>query len=855
MSARAPDISGWPIAAQIGMLVTIAVLPLVAALAYLIWDNADQGLKRAGEEALRLAQISALDTARIIDEAQVFLTSLHGQMEAAGDSARTNCDSLLARELAHQPRYALIFLLDAEGEVLCSSRPLRECVSCRDVLTRLLDRPVKNGIIVGEPIWGSISQRWVIPILRPSQTEGKLAHAIGASLDLERLYPLAGRTHLPKDAVTVVVDSGNTVVIRSHDPMNWIGHKIDKPELLDLIARRTGGRAEGPDGVRRQYGTAPVAGTDWTVAVGFPEAPLLAAMNREIIANLVYVAAVIALAYIFAFFASRNIVGPVRRIADTARAVASGERGRRVDPRGARELATVAVGFNRMLDTLGAQENALRENEERLALAIEIAADGIWDWDLNTGRVFFSRQFWLTLGYAEEEEFRERFHFHTALHPEDRTHTIAAQQKTLSDGALFDEIYRLVRRDGSYHWFHGRGQALFDSNGRAWRFAGAITDITPQREAQDALRRSEERWRFALEGHGDGLWEWNARSSEVFFSTQWKAMLGYADDELPNTQAMWESLLHPEDHAQVTTIMDKHLAGELPDYYAEYRLRKKDGSYLWTAALGRIMARDVGGHPLRVIGTQRDIGERKRREEEEKLRQVRLAHSNRLVLLGEMASALAHELNQPLTAIANFASVGVKRLAAPQPDVEALRDMLGMIGEQALRAGDIVWHIRDFVSKRTAKHEPVALDALVRDVLTLAEIEARSAGVSIDLRISGPLPKALADRLQIEQVLFNLIRNAIEAMAQAAGERSLVLEVSVDPEGRPLIRVCDRGQGLGGRTDEELFAPFSSTKPDGMGLGLAICRTIVEAHGGRIWSEANAQGGATFGFFLQRAEA
>lgn len=846
--SRRSSIAGWPFSLQIGLLVATAVVPLLVALAWVLWDKAEEGLQRAGEEAVRLAQITALDTTRILEEARVHLVALAAQIEEDG-LLEGGCDLMLAREVTEHTRYNLFLLLDPEGDVRCASRPLADRQAARPLTRRLRQMPAHDGLIIGEPVWGPISGRWALPLIYPIRRDGITLAIVGASLDLTTLNPIVGKSVLPESAVALVLGPDSIVVARSIEPDRWVGRRIENLDFLALVSRG-GGRGPGPDYIRRIYGTAPVEATGWTVAVGLPEAPLLAAARRESLGGLLYAGFAAALAFFLAYLASRNLTVPIRRIAATARAVAAGQRGERAPQRGARELAEVATGLNHMLDTLGAQEQALRENEERLALAVEVSADGIWDWDLNTGNVFFSRQFWLTLGYDDEVEFRERFHFHTALHPADRGRAVAAQQSALAGGGAFDEVYRLQRRDGSFRWFHGRGRVLFDSNGRAWRFSGSITDITPQREAEEALRRSEERWRFALEGHGDGLWEWNARSNEVFFSRQWKAMLGYEDGELPNTLEMWEALVHPEDRARIKDAMSLHLEGEWPRYHAEYRLKKKDGGWLWTAALGRVMAYDDSGLPLRVIGTQRDIEERKQREAEESLRQLRMAHENRLALLGEMASALAHELNQPLTAIANYAALSIRRLAAPPIDPAALRDLLGKMQEQALRAGEIVWHIRDFAKKRAPSREPLALDTLVREVLTLAEIEARSSGVCIAFTVRSPLPKAQADRLQIEQVLLNLIRNAIDAMADTPGERRLGIEASVDEGGQLQLAVSDCGHGLGGIDMDELFAPFHTTKPDGMGIGLAICRSIVEAHGGRIWAESNPEGGATFRFHL-----
>ncbi len=256
----------------------------------------------------------------------------------------------------------------------------------------------------------------------------------------------------------------------------------------------------------------------------------------------------------------------------------------------------------------------------------------------------------------------------------------------------------------------------------------------------------------------------------------------------------------------------------------------------------------------------REMAERRRAEETARARQKEMDHVARLSILGEMASNLAHELNQPLGAIANYARGCTRRLASGTADPAQLADITRAIAEQAERAGQIIARIRNFVRKRASQMEPTDVNEAVRAAFALCEGQARTGNASIALDLADGLPPVLADRVQIEQVVLNLIKNALDAMqdgsAGAAGgrARSVTVRTGRDGDGRVEVVVADRGHGLSEEARARLFDPFFTTKPGGMGLGLSICRTIVEAHGGHLWATDNPGGGAAMRFVLPVAE-
>ncbi|MBZ0269549.1 hypothetical protein K8I85_15450 [bacterium] len=257
---------------------------------------------------------------------------------------------------------------------------------------------------------------------------------------------------------------------------------------------------------------------------------------------------------------------------------------------------------------------------------------------------------------------------------------------------------------------------------------------------------------------------------------------------------------------------------------------------------------------LVAVVVARYLAQRDRAEEEVRRLSDRLTHVSRLGTLGEMATGIAHEVNQPLTAISTTAAACRRLLGEGRTDSRELHRGLDHIAAQALRAGDVIAHLRSLVRKETQERTAVPVGEVVRDAARLAAVDARLRGFSVRLDLDRQLPVILADPIQIQQVLLNLIRNGMEAMIDSPGPREVTVTVRRPEEGRTAeVAVVDRGIGLSDEQAEKLFTPFFTTKAAGLGLGLAISRSIIEAHGGRIWSSRNDGRGTTFHFTLPMA--
>jgi two-component system sensor kinase FixL len=287
----------------------------------------------------------------------------------------------------------------------------------------------------------------------------------------------------------------------------------------------------------------------------------------------------------------------------------------------------------------------------------------------------------------------------------------------------------------------------------------------------------------------------------------------------------------------------------------EVRARRKDGTeFPCELAVGQV----TGVESPRFVGFIRDVTARKvaeerlrQREDEARSLQERLTHFSRLSTMGEMAAGLAHEINQPLAAIAAYAQASQRFLKSSQRNDADVLEALEQINAQALRAGEVIRRLRNFVRNREVKRESVECNRLLDDLRTLAETDARMHNVRLRTEACADLPAVFADPIQLQQVVLNLVRNAIDAMTEAPqDQREVVLSTQVQPEGFVEIVVSDHGSGLAPGTAEQLFHPFFTTKPSGTGLGLAISLSIVRAHGGRLWHTPNPGGGAQFHFTL-----
>lgn len=420
------------------------------------------------------------------------------------------------------------------------------------------------------------------------------------------------------------------------------------------------------------------------------------------------------------------------------------------------------------------------------------------------------------------------------------------------DGRFETEDWR-VRKDGSEFLADVSITALRNRDGGLRGFAKIVSDITGRRAAEEALRSQESHLRSILSTVPDAMVVIDDEGLILSFSAAAERLFGYREAELlgVNVSRLMPSPDRERHDAYIKRYLqtgEKRIIGIGRVVFAE----RKDGStFPMELSIGEA-AGDV--HPL-FTGFIRDLTERQQTEARLESLQSELIHVSRVSAMGTMASTLAHELNQPLTAVANYVEAVRDLLVDPDPaDIPMIHDALDDTAKEALRAGHIVRRLRDFVARGEVEKTIEKLPLLINEAAVLGLMGAREKGVEPRFDLDPYASPVLVDKVQIQQVLINLVRNAVEAMA-ASPVRQLTVTSRPDQRGFVRVTVADTGPGVVPEVAEQLFTAFVSTKAEGMGLGLSICRTIVEANGGRIWMEAREGGGTEFHFTLVSAKA
>jgi PAS domain S-box-containing protein len=370
--------------------------------------------------------------------------------------------------------------------------------------------------------------------------------------------------------------------------------------------------------------------------------------------------------------------------------------------------------------------------------------------------------------------------------------------------------------------------------------------------AEESLRRSESYLAEAQRLTHTGSWAWRVPGREALhLSEEWYRIYGF-DPEVG--LSAWEERrkrLHPEDGAKWQETTDRAIR-EKSDYEVEQRILLPDGTLKYTHTIGHPVL-NASGDVVQFVGTMMDVTERKRAEEErERLRQAQadLAHVNRVNTMGELTASVAHEVNQPIAAAVTNAKTCLRWLTREHPDVEEARAAAMRIVNDGTRAAEIIKRIRLLFKKGASERDLVDVSEVIREMIVLLRGEAMKYFIAVRTELEADTPRVTADRVQLQQVLMNLMLNAIDAMKDADGPRELAIKTQRAENDQVLVSVNDTGMGLPPQQSDQVFEAFFTTKPHGTGMGLAISRSIVESHGGRLWAANNSARGATFSFTL-----
>ncbi|RXH02960.1 sensor protein FixL [Bradyrhizobium zhanjiangense] len=488
---------------------------------------------------------------------------------------------------------------------------------------------------------------------------------------------------------------------------------------------------------------------------------------------------------------------------------------------------------------------------EHFRLRIEGFGVGTWDLDLRTRDLEWSEMSKRLFGLARDDAVSHDL-FLSLLAPSDRDRVLQGIERSLENGAGFDVSFKVGGPSGKGQWIRARAGVIRDDSGSPRHLSGIFLDINEERHLEEALRSQENHLRSILETVPDAMIVIDSRGIMQLFSSAAERLFGYSRQEAIGRNV---SILMPEpDQSRHDSYIVRYLKTNDPHIIGIGRIvtgKRRDGT---TFPMHLSVGQTQRGGELYFTGFVRDLTEHQQTQARLQQLQSELVHVSRLTAMGEMASALAHELNQPLAAISNYMK-GSRRLLAGSvdPNTTKIESALDRASEQALRAGQIIRRLRDFVSRGESEKRIESLSKLIEEAGALGLAGAREQNVQLRFNLDPKADLVLADRVQVQQVLVNLFRNALEAMAQSP-QRELVVANKPVADDMIEVEVSDTGSGFQDGVIPNLFQTFFTTKETGMGVGLSISRSIIEAHGGRMWAESNASGGATFRFTLPAAD-
>ena len=868
-------LSRLPIRFQLRLIVMIMALPVVGILINTGIHDRKEALSVAKKDTQKLAERIAYEQQNLVASARQLMASL-SQLPEIKQKKAARVTSILKEIHTLNPDFTNIFVADSSGTVWATAVPVKPPFSVSD--RRYFKNTLATGqLSSGEHIVAKAGNRSSFTLGYPIKDEkGNITGVIAIGFLLEKYTQLLERNKLPIKASFVLLDHKGTFLYRALESENFIGKQSD-PELFKQVQ-------EGPD-ESTYVGTAMSTGDERIIStrklrlegeqapymyvrVGIPVGSALASANTQFLRNLIFFSWILIVAFIFSsFVGKRSIVSRIALLEKASKSLADGDlQIRVVDLVKGGELGRLAESLDSMAGKLVQREAALLKSEERFRSFVENANDIVFSLSTEGVFTYVSPNWKDAFGYELDETIGKPFILF--VHPDDVATCFAALQKTLETGEKQSGIeYRVLCRDGTLIWYSANGALLHDTDKNEVSFLGIGRDISERKNAEKALRESEEQLKTSEENYrrfagltSDYVHKCS-RTGAAPFRIQWiggsiDSISGYTAEEI-FAMGCWLPIVHPDDRQEVATYLFSLVPGDLKQ--KEFRITAKGGQIRWISETASCKAGDSEGE-LVLFGAAKDVTERKLAEEERDQLAKQLLHAQKLESLGVLAGGIAHDFNNILTSIVGNADLALMRVSKESPAI----DNLHKIEHAASRAADLAKQMLAYSGKGQFVIENLDMNRLLQEMLHMLEVSI-SKKVELRLKLTPNLPAVEADATQIQQIIMNLVINASEAIGDANGaitintgfmncDKKYLKNFWQDKNIRGglyvYLEITDTGCGMDKETLDRIFDPFFTTKFTGRGLGMAAVHGIIRGHKGAInvYSEPNK--GTSFKVFL-----
>jgi len=810
------------------LLVALVLLnvAIVSVAAYTLYQGRQQSQQQAATNTQNLSQVLEKSISGLVDSIDLVLLASADEIETQLRQKHLDPQKTTAfLKLQHQriPDLYNLRVTDEAGILLhASDVDVLPVVSYadRDYFRYLRDHP-RTGLFVAKPVLGKTTGKWLLTLARRiNKPDGSFAGVVYGTIHIEHFKQLFSTVAIGSKGAISLRDSELALIARHPESQTValaVGNrKLSLPLIESLRISPDRGTyisgASSIDHISRTHSYRKFDKYPFYIFVGLAEEDYLADWRKDVWVTAMLVLAFMASSAAFAFLQIRSL----------------------------RRQMHAAL--------------ALAESEDHLNRAQQVAHVGSWQRDIANDALHWTDESYRIFGIAPGttvtmEDFIAR------LHPDDRDAVIKEWQAALA-GAPYVVEHRIIANDQT-RWVSERAVVFFDDAGTPIKAVGTVHDITEQKEVYRKLEESEQRWSFAIEGSGDGVWDWDIPAGKVLFSKRWKEMLGFADEEISDALDEWTSRVHPDDMPQVMADVETCFSSASTIYSNEHRVRCKDGSYKWILDRGMVVSRDAEGKPLRMIGTHTDITERRMaadamreaKEQAEKLAQAK----------SDFLANMSHEIRTPMNGI-----IGLTQLALNQPTSPELRDYLNKISSSSQSLLGILNDILD-LSKLEAGHmsidvAPYDLDEVTDTLRGMFEAHARSQRLTFEILVDTVVPRDLiGDSLRVQQIISNLLGNAIKFTQHGGVTLRIGLKQLENSQVILSFSVTDTGIGIAGDDLDKLFQPFSQVDGSitrrfgGTGLGLAISHNLLQLMGSRLKVGSHPGQGSTFSFDLQQS--